>query len=120
MAFNNYPGSKIRTIRGMTMQDLHNLSRRGGCLIRVAAAAAGMLLTGSHGYANILSTSATLRPNNSLLVDVQVTTGANVERVSITYQTTGVGRPFLDVLAPGRSSIHRFSHVSVRLWFPAA
>jgi hypothetical protein len=53
-------------------------------------AAAAVLLAGSHGYANILSTSATVRPNNSLLVDVQVTTGANVERVSITYQTTGV------------------------------
>ena len=72
------------------MQELHNLSRRGGSLIRVAAAAAAVLLAGSRGYANILSTSATVRPNNSLLVDVQVTTGANVERVSITYQTTGV------------------------------
>ena len=71
------------------MQGLHNISRRGGSLIRVAAAAA-VLLAGSHGYANILSTSATVRPNNSLLVDVQVTTGANVERVSITYQTMGV------------------------------
>jgi hypothetical protein len=70
------------------MQELCNLARRGGSLIRVAAAA--VLLAGSHGYANILSTSATVRPNNSLLVDVQVTTGANVERVSITYQTTGV------------------------------
>ena len=72
------------------MQELHNISRRGGSLIRVAAAAAAVLLAGSHGYANILSTSATVRPNNSLLVDVQVTTGASVERVSITYQTTGV------------------------------
>ena len=72
------------------MQELHNLSRRGGSLIRVVAAAAAVLLAGSRGYANILSTSATVRPNNSLLVDVQVTTGANVERVSITYQTTGV------------------------------
>ena len=72
------------------MQELHNLSRRGGSLIRVVAAAAAVLLAGSHGYADILSTSATVRPNNSLLVDVQVTTGANVERVSITYQTAGV------------------------------
>jgi hypothetical protein len=59
-------------------------------MIHVAAAAAAVVLAGSHGYANILSTSAAVRPNNSLLVDVQVTTGANVERVSITYQTTGV------------------------------
>ncbi len=73
------------------MQELHkSRSRRGGSLIRFAAVAVAVLLAGSHGYANILSTSATVRPNNSLLVDVQVTTGANVERVSITYQTTGV------------------------------
>ena len=70
------------------MQERHNLSRRRGSLIRAAAAA--VLLAGSHGYANILSTSATVRPNNSLLVDVQVISGANVERVSITYQTAGV------------------------------
>src|ERR1035437_7717789 len=74
----------------MTMQEQHNLSRRGGSLIRVAAAAAAMLLAGSLDSANILSTSATVRPNNSLLVDVQVTTGATVEHVLITYQTTGV------------------------------
>ncbi len=73
----------------MTMQELHNLSRRGGSLIRVAAAAA-VLLVGSCGYADILSTSAAVRPNNSLLVDVQVTTGPSVEHVFITYQTAGV------------------------------
>src|ERR1035441_1320652 len=73
----------------MTMQRLHNISRHGGSLIRVAAAAA-VLLVGSCGYANILSTSATVRPDNSLLVDVQMTTGATVERVLITYQTPGV------------------------------
>ena len=72
------------------MQGLHNLSRRGGSLIRVAAAAAAVLLAGGLGAANVLSTSATVRANNSLLVDVQVTTGANAERVSITYQTAGV------------------------------
>src|ERR1035441_6823216 len=70
------------------MQGPHNISRYRGSLIRVAAAA--VLLAGSHGYANILSTSATVRPNNSLLVDVQVTTGATVQHVLITYQTPGV------------------------------
>ena len=59
-------------------------------MIHLAVAEAAMLLTASLGYANISSTSATVRPNNSLLVDVQVTTGATVEHVSITYQTTGV------------------------------
>src|ERR1019366_2436795 len=72
----------------MTMLGLRNISRHGGSLIRVAAAAA-VLLVGSCGYADILSTSAAVRPKNSLLVDVQVTTGANVERVVITYQTPG-------------------------------
>src|ERR1022692_1439787 len=74
----------------MTMQELCNMARRRGSLIRVAGAAAAVLFAGSRGYANILSTSATVRPNNSLLVDVQVTTGATVEHVLITYQTIGV------------------------------
>ena len=72
------------------MQELCNMARRRGSLIRVAVAAAAVLFAGSRGYANILSTSATVRPNNSLLVDVQVTTGATVEHVLITYQTVGV------------------------------
>jgi hypothetical protein len=71
------------------MQALHKLSGHGGFLIRVAAAAA-VLLAGHRGYADILSTTAKVRPNNSLLVDVRVTTSASVERVSITYETTGV------------------------------
>ena len=71
------------------MQALNNISRPGHSPIRLAAAAA-VLFAGSCGYAEILSTTATVRPNNSLLVDVQVTTGANVEHVSITYQTAGV------------------------------
>ena len=58
------------------MQELHNISRCGGSLIRVVAAAAAVLLAGSRGDAAILSTTATVRSNNSLLVDVQVTTGA--------------------------------------------
>ncbi len=67
---------------------LRKLSRRAAFLA-VAALIAGAV-AGSHGYAAILSTSATVRPSNSLLVDVQVSTGANVERVLITYQTLGV------------------------------
>ncbi len=70
------------------MQQLHNRFRYGGWIR--AAAAAALLLIGRSGYADNLSTSAAVRANNSLLVDVQVTTGASVERVSITYQTSGV------------------------------
>ena len=68
----------------------YSLSRRGSSLLRVAAAVAAVLLAGSRGYADILSTSATVRLNNALLVDVQVTTSPSVEHVSITYQTGGV------------------------------
>ena len=45
------------------MQELCNIAKRRGSLNRVAAAAA-VLLAASRGYANILSTSATVRPNN--------------------------------------------------------
>ena len=72
------------------MQAPHNLSRCEGSLIRIAAAAAAVLLAGCCSYAAILSTTATVRSNNSLLVDVQVTTGPSVEKVLITYQTPGV------------------------------
>ena len=57
------------------MQGLHNISRRGSSLIRFAAAALAVLFAASRGYANILSTTATVRPTNSLLVDVQVDVG---------------------------------------------
>jgi hypothetical protein len=69
------------------MKGLYNISRCAGSLIRVAAA---VLLAVGCGYAAILSTTATVRSNNSLLVDVQVTTGPSVEHVLITYQTAGV------------------------------
>src|ERR1700676_1709110 len=91
----------------MTMRGLHKISRYGGSLVRVASAAA-MLLAGSCGYADILSTNAAVRPNNSLLVDVQVTTGATVEHVFITYQTMGVDplvSRFTQVSASGSTTI---------------
>ncbi|MGI8743242.1 MAG: aryl-sulfate sulfotransferase [Bryobacteraceae bacterium] len=71
------------------MQELHKkISRRTASLV-VAALLAGAA-TGSFCYADMLSTTAAVRPNNSLLVDVQVTTGASVAHVLITYQTQGV------------------------------
>ena len=84
------------------MRRLDKISRHGGSLIRVAAAAA-VLLVGRCGYADILSTSATVRPNNSLLVDVQVTTGPSVEHVFITYQTASVD-PLVSRLTPVSST----------------
>jgi hypothetical protein len=72
------------------MPELRNKARYGGSLSRVAAVAAALLLASNCGYAATLTTSAAVNPNNSLLVNVQVTTGASVERVIITYQTIGV------------------------------
>ena len=90
------------------MQKMPNISRCGSSLIRVAAVVAAVLLAGSRGYADILSTSATVRPTNSLLVDVQVTTSASVEHVSITYQTAGVNplvSRFTQVSSTGSTTI---------------
>src|ERR1700730_16761518 len=49
-----------------------------------------MLLTASLGYANILNTSASVSPDNSLIVDVQVTTDSSPAHVVVTYQASGV------------------------------
>jgi hypothetical protein len=83
-------GSELSHKEGKKMQELNRVSGYGGSLLRVVAVAAAVLLAGSCGYADILSTSAAVKPNNSLLVDVQVATSASVEHVSITYQTAGV------------------------------
>src|SRR3984893_4537837 len=58
--------------------------------IHVAVAEAAVLLTASLGYANILATSASVRPDNSLIVDVQVTTDSSAAHVFVTYQASGV------------------------------
>jgi hypothetical protein len=63
----------------------------GSALVRrVVVAAAGVLLVGTHGYADITGTSASVRPGNSLIVDVQVTTDRSPAHVVVTYQATGV------------------------------
>src|SRR5947209_6649555 len=59
-------------------------------MFRVAVALTAMLLAASRGYADILSTSASVRPDNALLVDVQVTTGGSAAQFVVTYQTAGV------------------------------
>src|ERR1700680_2185726 len=58
--------------------------------IELAAAAAALLLTASLGYAGILNTSASVRPENSLIVDVQVTTDSSPAHAVVTYQASGV------------------------------
>ena len=59
-------------------------------MIHVAVAEAAVLLAASLGYANILNTSASVRPDNSLIVDVQVTTDSSAAHAVVTYQASGV------------------------------
>jgi hypothetical protein len=70
-------------------------------MIKKLAAIAAMvvLLAGSRGYADILGTTASVRPDNSLIVDVQVTTGGSAAQFVVTYQTAGVD-PLVSRLTP--------------------
>jgi hypothetical protein len=72
-------------------------------IIRIAAASVVLLLVASRGYADIVSASATVRPNNSLIVDIQVTTAGNAAQVVATYQTAGVD-PLISRLTPVSST----------------
>ena len=57
---------------------------------RLAMAAAIALLAANHSYADIVGTSASVRPDNSLIVDVQVTTDSSPAHLVVTYQAPGV------------------------------
>jgi hypothetical protein len=57
---------------------------------RVSIALAAMLLAGTHGYADITGTTASVRPGNSLIVDINVTTDSSPAHVVVTYQAAGV------------------------------
>src|SRR5262245_13261888 len=59
-------------------------------MIRAVTAAAAVLLAATGGYAGISGTSASVRPDNSLIVDVQVTTDSSPAHVFVTYQAAGV------------------------------
>lgn len=48
------------------------------------------LLAAGGGHAAILGTTATVRPDNSLILDIQVVTDGGAARVSVTYQADGV------------------------------
>ena len=68
--------------------DSIGLARTAGRLLRFAAIAA-ITFAISRSYANVLSTSATVRSNNSLIVDIQVATAGDAAQVVVTYQTPG-------------------------------
>src|SRR5260370_12567929 len=72
--------------------------RTGSALIRVAIAAA-VLLAASRGYADTLVTSASVRPNNSLIVDIQVTTSGSAAHAFVIYEAAGVD-PLVSRLTP--------------------
>jgi hypothetical protein len=59
------------------------------------------------GYGQILDTAATIRPDNSLIADVQVT-APGAARVSVTYQAAGIDplvSPLTPLPASGRATI---------------
>src|ERR1700676_4138772 len=78
-------------------------------MIHVAVAEAAVLLTASLGYANILNTSASVRPDNSLIVDVQVTTDSSPAHVVVTYQASGVD-PLVSRVTQGAVNDLIFAH----------
>jgi hypothetical protein len=58
--------------------------------IQKSIAAAALLLWAGSGYAEILATAASVRQNNSLIVDIQVMTAGPVAKVAVTYQASGI------------------------------
>jgi hypothetical protein len=88
-----------------------------------AVALAAVLLVASSGYADILSTSASVRPENSLLVDIQVTAGGARGAVCCHLPNAGVD-PLVSRLTPvpprpdhdhyrrlrGKPHVHRARH----------
>jgi hypothetical protein len=66
-------------------------------------AVAGVLLAASSSYADITATTATVRPDNSLIVDIQVTTTGGAAKIAATYQTDGV-EPLVSRFVPVSST----------------
>ena len=50
---------------------------------------AALFAAATIAQAGIVGTTATVRSNNSLIVDIQVTTAGDVAQVVVTYQTPG-------------------------------
>ena len=55
-----------------------------------SVAAAALLIAGTSCYGGILSTTASVRSSNSLIVDFQVKTSGSAAKVAVTYQTANV------------------------------
>lgn len=78
-------------------------------LIRPKTITALLLLLGPDlASADILSTVASVRTNNSLIVDIQVTTAGNTAKVAVEYRTSGVDplvSPYVPVSTAGPTTI---------------
>ena len=59
-------------------------------MTRMAVLAVALMLAGDLSFADILSTAAAVRSNNSLIVDIQVTTAGSAAKAAVTYQAEGV------------------------------
>src|SRR5579871_4890471 len=68
----------------------HMTSLQITLIVRTSVVLASTLLAAGRGDAGILGTTASVRPDNSFFVDVQVTTDSNASHVAVTYQATGV------------------------------
>ena len=66
------------------------MSTKRTLIWRVPVVLSVVLLAAGGGRAAILGTTATVRPDNSLIVDVQVTTDSAVAHAIVTYQADGV------------------------------
>jgi hypothetical protein len=66
------------------------LNQNRGMWDRRFATALATLLLVQCGYAEISGTTATVRQDNSLLVDIHITTAGSAARLAVTYQADGV------------------------------
>ncbi len=57
---------------------------------RLTAALTVLIAMTRYSYGDVLGTDASVRPDNSLIVDVRVITAGSAARVAVTYQTDGV------------------------------
>lgn len=71
-------------------RDIHEKGEHNMLNTPKTIAAALLLLGPGLASADILSTVASVRTNNSLIVDIQVITAGSAAKVAITYQTSGV------------------------------
>jgi len=94
-------------------------------MLRNASKVWTLLLAAGIASAEISSTSATVRSNNSLIVDIQVTTSGNAAQAQVTYRADGL-EPLVSRFTPasttgtttitiGRLRANRHTHIQCEL-----